>query len=83
MKFRIERLEDRIAPTHGPVQQAIVAGGFGKGSKAGPALIMAQQGLSSPFGPFQQATVVGGGGKSKGGAGLIMAQQALGNPWGW
>ena len=77
MKFRIERLEERIAPTHGPFQQAIVVGG-GKGSKGGAALTMAQQGLGFG-GPFQQAIVAGGGKGSKGGAGLIMAQQQL--PW--
>jgi hypothetical protein len=75
MKFRIERLEERIAPTHGPVQQAIVAGGGGK-SKAGPSLIMAQQQLGGwGGGPTQQAILAGGGGKSKAGPFLIMAQQ--------
>jgi hypothetical protein len=78
MKFRIERLEDRIAPTHGPVQQAILAGGGGK-SKAGPFLIEAQQALSGFGGPVQQAILAGGGGKSKAGPFLIMAQQQL--PW--
>ena len=78
MKFRIERLEERIAPTHGPVQQAIVAGGGGK-SKAGPSLIMAQQQLGSGCGggPTQQAILAGFGGGSKAGPGLIMAQQQL------
>jgi hypothetical protein len=75
MKFSIVRLEDRIAPTHGPVQQAIVAGG-GSGSKGGPSLIMAQQGFDHGS-PFQQAIVVGGGKGSKAGPALIMAQQWL------
>jgi len=80
MKFSIVRLEERIAPSHGPVQQAIVAGG-GSGSKGGPSLIMAQQSLGGgcgcSSGPWQQAIVVGGGKGSKAGAGLIMAQQGL------
>jgi hypothetical protein len=75
MKFSIVRLEDRIAPSRGPVQQAIVVGG-GKGSKGGPGLIMAQQGFDHGS-PFQQAIVVGGGKGSKGGLGLAMAQQWL------
>jgi hypothetical protein len=77
MKFSIVRLEDRIAPCHGPVQQAIVVGG-GKGSKGGPSLVMAQQSAGEgSFGPWQQAIVVGGGKGSKGGFGLVMAQQQL------
>jgi hypothetical protein len=76
MKFSIVRLEERIAPSRGPVQQAIVAGG-GSGSKGGAGLIMAQQSLGGGS-PWQQAIVVGGGKGSKGGAGLIMAQQGLG-----
>jgi hypothetical protein len=75
MKFSIVRLEDRIAPTRGPIQQAIVVGG-GKGSKGGPTLVMAQQGFDHGS-PFQQAIVVGGGKGSKGGLGLAMAQQWL------
>jgi hypothetical protein len=75
MKFSIVRLEDRIAPSRGPVQQAIVVGG-GKGSKGGAGLVMAQQGFSHGS-PFQQAIVVGGGKGSKGGLGLAMAQQWL------
>jgi hypothetical protein len=80
MKFSIVRLEERIAPSRGPVQQAIVAGG-GSGSKGGAGLIMAQQSLGGGCGcgsgPWQQAIVVGGGKGSKAGAGLIMAQQGL------
>jgi hypothetical protein len=75
MKFSIVRLEERIAPSRGPVQQAIVVGG-GKGSKGGPSLVMAQQGFDHGS-PFQQAIVVGGGKGSKGGLGLAMAQQWL------
>jgi hypothetical protein len=77
MKFSIVRLEERIAPSRGPVQQAIVVGG-GKGSKGGAGLAMAQQSLGGSGSPWQQAIVVGGGKGSKGGAGLIMAQQGLG-----
>jgi hypothetical protein len=79
MKFSIVRLEERIAPSHGPVQQAIVAGG-GSGSKGGPSLVMAQQSLGGgccSSGPWQQAIVVGGGKGSKAGPALIMAQQGL------
>ena len=75
MKFSIVRLEDRIAPSRGPVQQAIVVGG-GKGSKGGAGLVMAQQGFDHGH-PFQQAIVVGGGKGPKGGLGLAMAQQWL------
>ena len=74
MKFSIVPLEDRIAPSRSPFQQAIVAGG-GKGSKGGAGLTMAQQGNGGAFGSTQQAIVAGGGKGSKGGAGLIMAQQ--------
>jgi len=77
MKFSIVPLEERIAPSRSPFQQAIVVGG-GKGSKGGAGLTMAQQGLGGGSGPWQQAIVVGGGKGSKGGAGLIMAQQGLG-----
>jgi len=67
MKFSIVPLEERIAPSRGPVQQAIVAGG-GKGSKGGAGLTMAQQSLGGGGGsPWQQAIVAGGGNGSKGG----------------